>query len=125
MEILAPGGHFGGDLSDVFDPGDNFGMDEHHTGGHVSLRHPRRNWKKKQRLVIDFENRCHNIFVCLKSQDMRVRAYKCTVAWKRMKYHQRLEKQMEESDCMSNAMELRQDVPTVEQQLDSPLSHFI
>ena len=32
---------------------------------------------------------------------------------------------MEESDCMLNAMELRQDVPTVQELIDSPLSRFI
>jgi hypothetical protein len=32
---------------------------------------------------------------------------------------------MEESDHMLNAMELRQDVPTVEELLESPLSCFI
>ena len=32
---------------------------------------------------------------------------------------------MEESDHMLYTMELRQDVPTVEEQLDSPLSRFI
>ena len=85
-----PGGDFVGDPNDVFDPGDNFGMDEHDTVEHVSPRYPRRNWKKKQPLVIDFENRHHNVFVCSKSQDMPVRAYKCAVARKRMEYHLQL-----------------------------------
>ncbi len=42
-----------------------------------------------------------------------------------MKYHQRLRQRIEESDCMLNAMELRQDVPTVEDLLNSPLSCFL
>lgn len=73
---------------------------------HVSPRYPRRNRKKKQPLVIDFDNKRHNFFACSKSQDMPVRAYKCAVASKRMKYCQRLKQRMEESDCMLNAMEL-------------------
>jgi hypothetical protein len=34
------GGDFGGDPSDVFDPYDNFGVDQHATVEHVSSRYP-------------------------------------------------------------------------------------
>ena len=85
-----PGGDFGGDPNDVFDHGDNVVGDEHDSVEHVSPRYPRRNRKKKQPLMINFEIRPHNVFVCLKSQDMPVRAFKCAVAWKRMKYRLRL-----------------------------------
>ena len=50
----------------------------------------------------------------------------CAVAQKRVKYHQRLKQLMEESSCMPNAMELWQNVPTVEEFLSSypALSHL-
>lgn len=73
-------------------------------------------------LTIDFANRQHS---CSRSQEVPIRAYKCAVAQKRVKYRKRLRQQMEESDCMLNAMELRQNVPTVEELLNSPLTHFI
>ena len=60
-------------------------------------------------------------YVCPIRQDIHVRAYKCAVSHK----SQQLKQQMEESDHMLNAMELRQDVPTVEELLESPLSCFI
>ena len=75
-----PGGDIVGDPNDVFDPGDNVGGGEHDSVEHVSPRYPRRNQKKKQPLSINIENRCHNVFVCSKSQDMPVRAFKCAVA---------------------------------------------
>ena len=56
----------------MFYPGDNFGMDEHDTVERVSPKYPRRNRKKKQPLVIDFENRHHNVFLCSKSQEDEV-----------------------------------------------------
>ena len=42
-----------------------------------------------------------------------------------MKYQQRLKHRREEFDRMLNAMELRDDVPSVEELMDSPLSRFI
>ena len=42
-----------------------------------------------------------------------------------MKYRQRLKQWMDESDRMLNAMELQDDVPTVQELLDSPLFPFI
>jgi len=42
-----------------------------------------------------------------------------------MKYRQRVKQRMEEADRLLNMMELRDDVPTVEELLESPLSRFI
>ena len=78
--------------------------------------------KEEGPLTIDFVNRHH---ACSNSQEVPIRAYKCAVARKRLKYRQRLKHWMEESDRMLNTMELRQDVPTVEELLNSPLSRFI
>ena len=123
-DSIAPS-HQEGEIGDhgvSFDPGGDVGADDQ---AQVTSRYPQQNRKKKQPVVIDFENKRHNVFACSKSQDMPVRAYKCAVARKRMKYRQRLKKRMEESDRILNAIELRDDVPTVQELLDSPLSRFI
>jgi hypothetical protein len=104
-DFIAPS-HQEGEVSDPvdsFDPGGNVGVDEQE---HVSPQYPWRNRKKKQPLVIDFDNKRHNVFACSKSQDIPVGAYKCAAAHKRTKYRQRLKQWMEESDHMLNAMEL-------------------
>jgi hypothetical protein len=87
-----------------------------------SPRYPRRNRKRKEPTIIDFTNRRH---ACSRNQQVPVRAYKCATARKRLKYRQRLNHRREESDRMLDEMELRDEVPSVEELMDSPLSRFI
>jgi hypothetical protein len=65
--------------------------------------------------------RCH---ACSKNQQVPVKACKWATARKRMKYRQCLKHRREEFDRMLNA-ELRDDVPSVKELMDSLLSHFI
>ena len=90
-----------------------------------SPRYPKRNRRKKDPLAIDFKNKRYNVFVCSKNQDVPVRAFKCAVARKQMKYHQRVKQRMEEANRLLSMMELKDDLPTVEELLASPLSRFI
>ena len=128
-ESIAPSHQEG----EIHPPGGDLNVEEEHVDFEPqqddvespSPRYPKRNRQKKDPLTIDFENKRYNVFVCSKNRDVPVRAYKCAVARKRMQYRQRVKQQMDEADRLLNMMELKDDVPTVEELLASPLSRFI